>query len=75
MVGNIFLQLPWESTLTFCHLRYLCELAGTAPADLLEEEYALLVMMSAQPKQVNNILTTNRGSRYSVQYSVGCGRN
>jgi hypothetical protein len=30
---------------------------------MLEEEYALLAMMSAQPREVNDILTTNRGSR------------
>ncbi len=43
--------------------RYLCELAGTAPGDLLEEEHALLVMLSSEPHDVKDILTTNRGSR------------
>ena len=45
-------------------LRYLCELAGSSPLNLLSEEQALLTMVSNQQAlDLRDLLTTNRGSR------------
>ena len=44
--------------------RYLCELAGSNPFNLLSEEQALLTMVSSQQAvDLKDLLTTNRGSR------------
>jgi len=58
---DIGLAQLYEMDRTDCFKKYLCEVSRSDPSDLLDEEKAILNMLTNQVTSVRDMMTTTRG--------------